>query len=165
MRFEPERAASYDAEHDVRIFRARVMPGDAPEEAEFEFPIVHGEKTDSYSCSGRIVPPDNQSPYETRVIHIEGETQLFALLRLKRTFQDEEGDFAFLCSFADGLTAAYVDGYRLHATTRFIVTIDEALMRDRNLEIPAGHSHTGDGRLVISDRLVKAQIGLANATQ
>ena len=57
------------------------------------------------------------------------------------------------------LRGEYVDA------TRFIVTIDEALIRNRNLEIPTGYSHTGDGRLVISDRLVKAQIDLADDAQ
>lgn len=157
MKFEIERAAAVDTEYDVRIFRPRILPARTPGYSEFDFPIFHENETDGFSCVGRILPADTKVPYETWLLEIDAALQVSALLRMKKDFGADESDFPFLCGFAAGMASVYGDGYRLNMTTRFVVTINESLLRDRNINVVPEHPRWQESKVILADRLVQVK--------
>lgn len=156
IHFVADGATAIDAEHGVRIFHPRILPGATYDESEYQYPVFLGDKETGIGLFGEFSRLSES--VNRHVIKLEPVSAIDRIMAFQSQLGTHEDAFAFLQEFARGLLLVYSSGRGLYKTTHFLVVAKEAEFKQRFGAHIENLERFGDGYLIISKSVVMRDI-------
>lgn len=152
LSFEATQGSAIDRQHDLEIFRPRVVPMERDDEAMFEFSIYRSGKRHGFACSG-IDELTREADHTVRTTTLDlfaGSTVEY-VKNLQQWLELPGDQQSFLLGLADGLAKSFqgeTDNY--NEELRYLIVVDDAALAQRDIPAPNGLPRLPDGRSVLA---------------
>lgn len=128
MTFEVAPGGAEDRAHHLRLFRPRVEPTTDAHVDEYQFPVYRGDDRYAISVPGDASMVEGE---QTITLHLGSPSVLDGILEMKRYFDIQEEDGAFLLELAQGLVKVFVSRTDNGEALTYRVVVDAAVWRER----------------------------------
>lgn len=152
LSFEATLGSAIDRQHDLEIFRPRVVPTNHPDEAEFQFPIYRFGKGHGLACNGvDQLTREAGRTVRTTTLDLSRNGTIAYIKELKHWLALPGDELSFLLGLADGLAKSFqgeTDNY--NKELRYLVVADDATLTSHGIPAPTRLPRLSDGRSVLA---------------